>query len=142
MVAKIEGKRRRTSLSFFDETLDVRRFLATNIDSLFIVDIALIPYLFSVCRISDKSIPLHPGVESLNIRSKHLMLLANGGWQMFSAKIKGLESRSFGCELQFDPDLLESHAMKFRMSLVGRKNGLDGLVNSFDQEILSMNERG
>ena len=129
-------------MSRFDETVDVRNFLATNIDSLFMIDIALIPYLFSVCRVSDKSIPLHRGVESLNVRPKHLMLLANGGWRMFSARVRDLESRSFDCELGFSPDLLESYAMKFNMFLVGRRNGLDGLIKSFDREILYINERG
>lgn len=131
-----------TSLSVFDETPDIRSFLATNLESLFVIDIALVPYLFSVGRVSDKSIPLHRGVESLNVRAKHLVLLANGGWQMFLAKIRGLESRSFDCELRFCPDLLESHTMRFKMSLVGRRGGLTELVKSFDREVLLINERG
>lgn len=126
------------SLSIFDETPDIRSFLAVNLESLFIIDIALISYLFSVGRISDKSIPLHRGIESLNVRSKHLMLLADGGWKMFSAKIRGLGSRSFDCEFRFDPDLLESHFIEFKMFLVGRQSCLDELMKSFDREMLSM----
>lgn len=131
-----------TSLSVFNETPDIRSFLAANLESLFIIDIALVPYLFSVGRISDRSIPLHRGVESLNVRAKHLVLLANGGWQMFSAKIRGLGSRLFDCELRFSPDLLEAHFVKFQMSLVGRQNGVDELVKRFDREILSVKKRG
>jgi len=126
-----------TSLSRFDETVDVRNFLAANIDSLFAVDIALIPYLFSVCKVSDKSIPMHRGVKSLNVRPKHLTLLANGGWRMFSARVRDLGSKSFDCKFGFSPDLLESYTLKFHISLTGRRSGLDGLMKSFDREILS-----
>lgn len=137
-----ENGARITSLSKFDETVDIRSFLAVNIDSLSVVDIALVPYLFSIGRISDKSIPLHRGVESLNIKAKHLALLADDGWRIFLAKIRGLESRSLDCELRFCPDLLESHTVKFKMSLVGRRGCLNELMKSFDREVLSINERG
>lgn len=132
-----------TSLSVFNETLDIRSFLAANLEALFVIDIALlIPYLFSAGKISDKSIPLHRGVKSLNIRSRHLMLLANGGWQMFSTRIRGLGSRLFDCEFRFNPDLLESHFIEFKMFLVGRQSGLDELMKNFDREMLSMNKCG
>src|SRR3989344_1519710 len=53
-----------TSLSEYNDKIEVRNFLASNLDTLFIIDMAVVEFLMSVCRISDKSIPLHPGVKS------------------------------------------------------------------------------
>jgi len=118
-----------TSLSQHKKKLAIRRFLAANMETLFIIDMAVIDLLFAVCRISDKSIPLHRGVKSLNIRPRLLRSLTGEGLTVISGgNIKKFISRSFVCEMKFKPDLLESYIMKFSIVFVGRPKEVEGVV--------------
>lgn len=134
---KVNGSGRITSLSQFDDVLDVRKFVASNLDTLYVVDIAVIQQLFSICKVSDKSIPLHPGVQSLNVRPTLLRLLADGGWKSLAAKVRRLEKRSFSSEFGFIPDLLESHKVKLNVAVIGRAKETQGIIKCFKPGILT-----
>ena len=134
---KIPGLGKITSLSQFDETMEVRNFLATNIATLYIVDILIIPHLFSIGRLSDKSIPLHRGVQSLNIRQKHLASLADGGYKLLTSKINSLTARKTSCKFDLSPDLLESHKMEIETVFVGRSKMIQTLIGAFNPGILT-----
>lgn len=128
--------RRITSLSRFNNEMEIRNFVVANIDTLYVVDIAVIQQLFSICRVSDKSIPLHPGVQSLNVRPTLLRLLADGGWKSMAVKIRDLEQRSFSSEFGFAPDLLESHKIKMSVAVIGRAKEIRGIIKCFKPGIL------
>lgn len=134
---KVNGSGRITSLSQFDDELDVRKFIASNLDTLYVLDIATIWHMFSLCRVSDKSIPLHPGVRSLNIRPSHLRLLADGGWKSMAIKTRGMEKRSLSSKFTLAPDLLESHKISVGVEMIGLSKGMNGLVSSFKPGILT-----
>ena len=134
---KVNGSGRITSLSQFDDVLDVRRFIASNLNTLYVIDIATVWHMFSLCRVSDKSIPLHPGVQSLNIRPSHLRLLADGGWKSMSIKTRGVERRSLSGEFTLAPDMLESHRIRVGIEMIGLSKGLDRMVGSFKPGILT-----
>lgn len=131
------GPGRITSLSRFDGQIEIRNFVAENLDTLYVLDIAVIRHLFSICRVSDKSIPMHPGVQSLNIRPTLLRLLADGGWKSMAAKIRSLEQRSFSSEFGFAPDMLESHKVKLNVSMIGRAKETQDLIRCFKPGILT-----
>ena len=121
----------------FDDEVEIKNFIAANLDTLYVIDIAVIQNLFSICRVSDKSIPLHPGVKSLNIRPTFMWLLADGGWKSLAAKIRGLEQRSFSSEFGFVPDMLESHKIKLNVAMIGRAKETQGLIKCFKPGILT-----
>lgn len=129
--------KRITSLSQFDDEMEIRNFIVTNLDTLYVIDIVLIQHLFSICRVSDKSIPLHRGVKSLNVRPTLMRLLADGGWKSMSAKIRGLEQRSFSSEFVFAPDMLESHKVKLNVATIGRAKETQKLIRCFKPGILT-----
>lgn len=131
------GSGRITSLSQFDDVLDVRKFVASNLDTLYVVDIAVIQQLFSICRVSDKSIPLHLGVQSLNVRPTLMRLLADGGWKSMAAKIRSLEQRLFSSEFDFVPDLLESHKVRMNVVLIGQAKETQSIIRCFKPGILT-----
>ena len=131
------GAGRITSLSLFDDEMEVRSFIVANPDTLYVVDIALIQHLFSICRVSDNSIPMHRGVQSLNVRPTLMRLLADGGWKSMAAKIRGLEQRSFSSEFVFAPDMLESHKVKLNIVTIGRAKETQKLIECFKPGILT-----
>jgi len=131
------SSKRITSLSQFDDEMEVRNFIVTNIDMLYVIDIALIQHLFSICRVSDKSIPLHRGVKSLNVRPRHMRLLADGGWKSAAVRIRNLEQKSFSSEFVFAPYLWESHKVKLNIAMIGRAKETQKLIRCFKPGILT-----
>lgn len=130
------GSGRITSLSRFDDQMDIRNFITANLDTLYVVDIAVVQHLFSICRVSDKSIPMHPGVQSLNIRPTLLRLLADGGWKSLAIKVRGLEKVSLSSEFVF-ADLLEAHKVKLNVAVIGRAKETQGIIRCFKPGILT-----
>lgn len=131
------SSRRITSLSRFDDEIEIKNFIVANLDTLYVVDISVIQHLFPICRVSDKSIPLHPGVQSLNIRPTLMRLLADGGWKSMAGKVRGLEQRSFSSEFVFVPDMLESHKVKLNVAVIGRTKETQKLIECFRPGILT-----
>ena len=129
------GKLKITSLSQFDDIIEIRSFLAANISTLYVFDISIIDHLFSVGRVSNKSIPLHPGVQSLNLRPSHLKLLADGGWKYIAVKFKNIGIRTFTCEFDCKLDLLESYKIKFQIVVLGQARKIQNLVELFDPKV-------
>lgn len=134
-VVKNNDQNRVTSLSRHSEKVPIRNFLAQNLSTLFILDMTVIDSLFSFCRISDKSIPLHRGVKSLNIRPAYLKRLVDGGWKALISNHGTIETRSFVCKLKFNPDLLESYDMNFKIEIIRRVKKAEQLLNLIHPQV-------
>lgn len=136
---KTDDGREVTSMSGFSGLLEVRDFLASSPMTLFVIEESVVPYLFSIGRISDKSIPLNRGVKSLNIRQKKLEQLVSGGWKLLPEGPKNLRTAQIEAEISFSKYVLEErYKVRLNIKVAGRPGRIEKLTNHFDPKSVSV----
>jgi hypothetical protein len=115
-----------TALSAYNETIDVNSFIADNLQHLFILDIEFVQGLKDkqVCRVSDKSIPLHPGRESLNIRPARMKgIIADDSWKEVVSDPQNWVLRNRKVKFRCKPDMFERYDIPLNVHIIGREKG-------------------
>ena len=113
-----------TALSVYNETTDIRSFIANNMQGLFVFHIDFIQALKDkqICRVSNKSIPLHPGRESLNIRPAHMRRIIEGdSWRDVITDPKSWKLKHVNLRLKCQFDMFEQYDISLSVRILGRK---------------------
>ncbi len=116
-----------TALAAYDEIPDVRSFIADNMQYLFILDIEFIQRLkdTNICRVSDRSIPLHPGRESLNIRPARMRrMIAENTWREALSDPQDWVARYKKIQFRCKPDMFERYDIPLSVHIIGKQKGV------------------
>ena len=116
-----------TALAAYDEIPDVRSFIADNLQYLFILDIEFIQGLKDkqICRVSDKSIPLHPGRESLNIRPARMRgIIADNSWREVISDPQDWVVRQRNIKFRSEPDMFERYDVSMSVHIIGKQRSV------------------